>query len=244
MNDDLTFLYLDKTLSALSRTCYNVFILIHNDSTDHNIKIYGTTDGLYGIKSGRLSTLGLKDFLNQFYDPKELTQLYKLCYSAKRFVTTSGIKSHDVVLSIDINIVQPDGSCRLINHKYTPLVVSDSGKVLWSSITLSMPVGVKSFSKILLMVNNDYSIYRYIHEEWRRTHYQRCTMLEQKIVEYLATGLSRKDIAEKMGCSEDNIKARCANIRKKMRTSNNLSAIMKMIHLNAFPVDKRNNKKR
>lgn len=107
-----------------------------------------------------------------------------------------------------------------------------------------MPVGVKSFSEILLMVNNDYSIYRYIHEEWRRTHYQRCTMLEQKIVEYLATGLSRKDIAEKMGCSEDNIKARCANIRKKMRTSNNLSAIMKMIHLNAFPVDKRNNKKR
>lgn len=220
-------------LGALERSSYNRYLLLDVKSGRH-LYVSGDISKLFGMDPTEFMSKTWSELVSMTSGNDSVAQLRNVFAEADSFTRKKGIPHDKMVISLNMNIRQSDGKMRSINHKYIPVKLTPKGDTEMLLTVLSLSTNRDNLSEIVLKDTRNSKAYIWIKGSWNDYKVPKCTPTERKIVDCLVQGRAQKEIASELGCSEKTIKTHCANILKKFKRSNILSAVVRIVHFDLF----------
>ncbi len=133
-------------------------------------------------------------------------------------------------MSYDFHLIT-DEKETLINHRITPLFLSNDGK-LWKALCLVSLSNGKSAGNIEILQHEENLVYRYDMEEecWQLEPKVNLSSREEEILHYSAQGFTVQEIAEIIHISPDTVKFHRRNLYEKLEVSNISEAIFYVLN--------------
>ncbi len=174
----------------------------------------------------------IKDFGYKFYidyvPEEDLKMLLEVNTSGFELFNRLPVEERkDYTISYDFHICK-DGTGKgwLVNHKLTPLVLTNDGKIWLSICTISLAAGNAVGNVIMKKSGADtYYEYSFDSHTWSVKDEIVLSESERKVLSLSTQGYIMSDIAEKLCKSIDTIKACKRNLFKKMGVRNIAEAI-------------------
>ena len=216
-----------EAFDAVARTTYKSMYII--DYYKRNF-LYVSSNPFYlcGMTAEQVQAIGY-DFYLKFVPKSEHELLLKANRAGFQFA--EGISPEqwkEYTISYDFHI-HPHGKIPiLINHKITPLKMSQDGH-LWLAFCTASLSAASSAGNIVVtnLMDNMHWVYR--NDRWEEEQFA-LTKREKDVVDLLVQGKTIKEIAENIYRSEDTIKLHQKNIYKKLQVEDRIAAILAIIN--------------
>lgn len=214
-----------KVLKGISRTTYQCLYLI-----DYYKRTFEFAS------ENRLFLCGYtaKEFMQMGYDfylkhtPKEDLEL--LLYINKiggEFYAQLSIEERtEMSITYDFHITQPNGKMVLVNHHYTPIALTQEGKI-WKALCLFSLSHNASAGNIKIMQNNKPYFWEFNDstKKWSKTEKISLTDREKDIIVLSAQGYDSKAIANHLCLQESTIKYHRHKLYQKMKVKSLAEAL-------------------
>lgn len=129
-------------------------------------------------------------------------------------------------IDYDFHIKNPNGKVTLINHKLTPIYLTQTGKI-WKALCIISISSAKSSGNIRIIKKGDNKILRYDLEGdfWKASKKITLTSREKEILQYSVRGYTICDIGETLFISPDTVKFHRRKLFAKLKVANISEAI-------------------
>lgn len=131
------------------------------------------------------------------------------------------------VISYDFQLKHKmNGSLIMINHKLSPLVLTDDGNI-WMSICMVTLSARETSGDVHIIMRDDNSRYNFNRNQKRfeLAKTKKLTTRETEIVKHIAIGEKTQIIAQKLGIAESTIKNHKTTILKKLNAKSSAEAV-------------------
>lgn len=215
---------LGQTLDSLSNLMYQSVYVV-----DYYRKNYFYVPKnplvLEGLFSERMQREGLGAFLGKI--PKdERAKLFELHRAGfELFGKLPMASRRSCVVFCDFHLVN-DGFKVLINHRQTPLVLTEAGE-LWLALCLNSLSPHKSVGHAEFRIDRDNKVWEYSFDahQWHQKDIVVLSSEEKKLLFYAAQGYSREEIAVRLHKSVNTVKLYRKKMFERMKVSNITEAI-------------------
>lgn len=210
--------YLEVT-EAFSRISYmSVYII---DYQNQNFE-YVSENPLFlcGHTAEEVKNMGY-EFYFKYVKKNDLNLLLKINQLGFDFYEKIPVADRkNYTISYDFHILNK-GKAVLINHKLTPLFLTNDGKIWKAMCIVSLSTHTESGNiTIFKQGTNQYWLYDIKDEVWRNEEKIKLTERELDVLRYYAQGYTINEIAEKIFVSPDTIKFHRRKLFEKMQVSN------------------------
>lgn len=214
-----------KAAKAFERSTYQCVYII--DYHKQNFLYVSTNIArLCGEDAQKIKDFGYRFYID--YVPSEdLKMLLEINNSGFKLFETFPIGERtEYTISYDFHI-KKDKRKRLINHKLTPLVLTDSGKMWLAICTISLASGNKS-GNVIMKKSGAPVFYEYCFHSHKWVEKQEISLsdTEREVLSLSTQGYTMNDIADNIYKSVDTVKACKRNIFQKMNVKNIAEALM------------------
>ncbi len=187
---------------------------------------------LSGYTQEEVLNLGF-DFFPLCVPPGDLELLYVLNEAGFDFFYKLPVNRRDkAMISYDFRLKHKDnGSLIMINHKLSPLVLTDEGNI-WMAICLVTLSARKEPGDVHIIMQDDNKRYNLNAEEkiFEPAKYKKLTGREKEILKYIAIGNNTHSIAGKLGIAESTVKNHKTNIFQKLNAGSSAEAVFYAIN--------------
>jgi DNA-binding CsgD family transcriptional regulator len=187
---------------------------------------------LSGYTREEVLNLGF-DFYPLCVPPVDLELLYVLNEAGFGFFYKLPVNRRDkAMISYDFRLKHKDnGSLIMINHKLSPLVLTDEGNI-WMAICLVTLSARIEPGDVHIILRDDHTRYNLNPEEkkFEPAKNKKLTGREKEILKCIATGNNTYSIADKLGIAESTVKNHKTNIFKKLNVNSSAEAVFYAIN--------------
>ena len=164
------------------------------------------------------------DFYEKTIAPENQEMMLELCRTGRQFFAEAvqdDNKGCDVIMSYDIYLQHKDGTKTLINHKLSPLCMTESGE-MWLVICVVDYSSRKKAGNVVYSRNDktEYYTYDFCKKQIFPYHPPKLTKREKEISLLTMRGYNVKMIAEELGISQNTVKNHRTHIEEKLSSSN------------------------
>ncbi|TAJ10135.1 LuxR family transcriptional regulator [Marinilabiliaceae bacterium JC017] len=214
-----------STLQAVSKLIGLGFYVIDYHSRKF---IYVSDDPLFlcGYTKEEVKEMGYS-FYFKVVPKEDLRMLNEMNAAGFSFFYELNIEERNKVhISYDFNICHKNGSIILINHKLTPLALTEDGNIRLALCLFSLSSARKS-GNVHITIDNDPTKYRYNfkRKQFEKIVYKGLTQQEKRVLALTAQGKKTKDIAELLFITDETVKFHKSNIIKKLKVKNSAEAV-------------------
>lgn len=213
-----------ETIKAFVRTTYqHVYIIDYHRR--NFVYVSNNIEKLCEADAQKIKNLGYRLYIDNvpLEDLKMLLEINNCGF--KLFETFPIEERTRYTISYDFHI-NKDNRRRLINHKLTPLVLTESGKLWLALCTISLASGTKSGNVIMKEAGAPvFYEYCFRSHKWLEKEEILLTETERKILSLSAQGYTMNDIADIICKSIDTVKAYKRSMFQKMNVKNIVEAL-------------------
>lgn len=213
-----------ETIKAFVRTTYqHVYIIDYHRR--NFVYVSNNIEKLCGADAQKIKNPGYRLYIDNvpLEDLKMLLEINN--YGFKLFETFPIEERTRYTISYDFHI-NKDNRRRLINHKLTPLVLTESGKLWLALCTISLASGTTSGNVIMKKAGAPvFYEYCFRSHKWLENQEISLSDSEREVLSLSAQGYTMNDIADYLYKSVDTIKAYKRNIFQKMKVKNIVEAL-------------------
>ncbi len=132
----------------------------------------------------------------------------------------------EYTISYDFRLKTAEKKSILINQKFTPLFLTEEGKI-WKALCIVSLSPEQESGNIKIHKNNDTNIFEYDleHNVWRTKEVIKLSDREKEILQYSIKGYTINEISKKIHVTSDTIKFHRKNLFDKLEVSNITEAI-------------------
>lgn len=213
-----------ETIKAFVRTTYQYVYIIDYHKRNF-LYVSNNIEKLCGADAQKIKNLGYRLYIDNvpLEDLKMLLEINNCGF--KLFETFPIEERTKCTISYDFHI-NKDNRRRLINHKLTPLVLTESGKLWLALCTISLASGTKSGNVIMKEAGAPvFYEYCFRSHKWLEKEEILLTETERKILSLSAQGYTMNDIADIICKSIDTVKAYKRSMFQKMKVKNIVEAL-------------------
>ncbi|MRX41009.1 helix-turn-helix transcriptional regulator [Flavobacterium sp. LC2016-23] len=129
-------------------------------------------------------------------------------------------------ISYDFSLTDKSGKKTLVNHQLTPLFITEEGK-LWKSLCVVSISGQKQAGNIIISKHGSDNIWKLnsLDRTWVKYLKPKLSRKEIEVLRFYAQGMKINQIADKLYCTDNNIKYYRKKIFEKLETSNMAEAL-------------------
>jgi len=182
---------------------------------------------LSGYTQEEVLNLGF-EFYPLCVPPDDLELLFLLNEAGFAFFYDLPVNRREkAMISYDFRLKHKDnGSLIMINHKLSPLVLTDKGNI-WMSICLVTLSIRKEPGDVHILMQDDNKRYNLNSEKklFESFKYKKLTNREKEVLKCIAIGDNTSTIANKLGISESTVKNHKTNIFQKLNVSSSAEAV-------------------
>ena len=187
---------------------------------------------LSGYTQEEVLNLGF-EFYPLCVPPDDLELLFLLNEAGFAFFYDLPVNRREkAMISYDFRLKHKDnGSLIMINHKLSPLVLTDEGNI-WMAICLVTLSARKEPGDVHIIMQDDNKRYNLNAEEkiFEPAKYKKLTGREKEILKYIAIGNNTHSIAGKLGIAESTVKNHKTNIFQKLNAGSSAEAVFYAIN--------------
>lgn len=209
-----------EVLQAVSRTTYQSLYVI--DYYKQRFEFVSENPlFLCGQSAEEFKNLGYEFYLRRVPE-EDLKLLLKINEVGFKFYESLPLKERkSYSITYDFHIVNEFGKQILVNHKYTPVYLTEEGKIWKALCIFSLSTNTKS-GNIIITKDNSNEIWKYNPESEKWVAEQKITLSakEKEVLILFSQGYSIKEISEKLFVSQDTIKFYRRKMFDKMEVSN------------------------
>ncbi len=127
---------------------------------------------------------------------------------------------------IDIRIRSANGNYILMNHKMSPLDITEDGRIRLGLCVLTSPASKTPVTSYLKM-SDDHTVYEYMEKSKKfvQVKVQRLTPKSEKVLELAGCGKTEKEIADTLGISLNTVKYHKRMILRQLNVRNTTEAV-------------------
>lgn len=213
-----------ETIKAFVRTTYQYVYIIDYHKRNF-LYVSNNIEKLCGADAQKIKNLGYRLYIDNvpLEDLKMLLEINNCGF--KLFETFPIEERTKCTISYDFHI-NKDNYRRLINHRLTPLVLTESGKLWLALCTISLDSGTTSGNVIMKKAGAPvFYEYCFRSHKWLEKEEILLTETERKILSLSAQGYTMNDIADIICKSIDTVKAYKRSMFQKMNVKNIVEAL-------------------
>ena len=215
-----------RSMKAIARMTYKSIYVI--DYYRKNF-LYVSDNPIFlcGYSPDEVKDMGYKFYQNQV-PPKELSMLLEINKAGFELYNATPVEERmHLFISYDFHIAD-GGHLKLINHKLTPIVLTDKGNI-WLAVCIVSLSSNKEAGNIEARIDGkpDYWTYSIKDHHWEKRLDVKLNKREKEILHLSAQGLSENAIGAKTNTSLSTIKFHKKNLFKKLKIRNISAAINK-----------------
>ena len=215
-----------ETIDAFARLTYqSIYVIDYANQTFE----YVSENPLFlcGYRAEEVRKLGYNFYFSNV-KKDDLELLFKINEEGFNFFDKLEIEDRKLYsISYDFHLINKNKSTTLINHKLTPLFLSDDGKILKALCIVSLSPNHSSGNiKINKHGSDDTWEYNIFSEKWLLKKKIELSSRNLEILRLSAQGLTISEIAEKMCVSVDTVKFHKKKLFAQLEVSNMTEALM------------------
>ncbi|HAY3533446.1 TPA: response regulator transcription factor [Elizabethkingia anophelis] len=219
-----------EIVKAFSRITYQSIYII-----DYQSKAFEFVSDnplfLAGLTPEQVLSMGY-DFYQRFVPAEDLQMLIDINNSGFEFYEKIPLEERkQYVISYDFHIKNASGKFILINHKLTPVFLTEEGKIWKSMCVVSLSTNTSSGNVTIGKLNSDLLWEMdLVTNKWSERKKTNLTERETEILRFYNQGLSINEIAEKIFISVDTVKFHRRKLFDKLEVNNINEALAYVIH--------------
>lgn len=217
-------------LEGLSRMTYRSFCIV--DYMERRfLYVSDNTLSMCGRSPEEIISMG-SDFYTEYVPEEDLKMISLARDAAAQFLETiPKEEKYNYILSYDFHIKNAVTDIQsLINHKYTPLKITEDGKVKLAICLTSMsPHSSSGIIEIMHKNRLDYWIYDLFNKNWKKKDRIVLKKEEKEVIKLSAQGFSISDMAEHMNKSFDTIKFYRKSLFRKLEVDSITEALSQAV---------------
>ncbi|KFC37401.1 LuxR family transcriptional regulator [Elizabethkingia anophelis] len=219
-----------EIVKAFSRITYQSIYII-----DYQSKAFEFVSDnplfLAGLTPEQVLSMGY-GFYQKFVPAEDLQMLIDINNSGFEFYEKIPLEERkQYVISYDFHIQNANGKFILINHKLTPVFLTEEGKIWKSMCVVSLSTNTSSGNVTIGKLNSDLLWeMNLVTNKWSERKKTNLTERETEILRFYNQGLSINEIAEKIFISVDTVKFHRRKLFDKLEVNNINEALAYVIH--------------
>jgi DNA-binding CsgD family transcriptional regulator/PAS domain-containing protein len=190
---------------------------------------YVSDDPLFlsGYDQDEILKLGY-EFFSKVVPPDDLMMLMEMNEKGFEFFYNLPKDRRDKgYICYDFRLKRKDtGNEILINHKLTPLILTETGNIWFALCLVSLSVAIKP-GNIFIALHDQNERYNYNEKrkQFELVHQKMLSEREKDVLQLLVQGRTACEISNKLVISEDTVKFHKRNINKKLNVKNTMEAV-------------------
>lgn len=217
--------YLDAVKAFARLTYQSIYIIDY----EKQIFEYVSENPLFlcGYKAEEVKNLGYNFYFSNV-KKDDLELLFKINEEGFNFFDTIAVEDRKLYsISYDFHLINRNKSTTLINHKLTPLFLSDEGKI-WKAICIVSLSSNNSSGNIKISKHGSDNTWEYnvFSEKWGLKKKIELSSRKLEILRLSAQGLTINEIAKKISISVDTVKFHRRKLFAELGVSNVTEALM------------------
>jgi DNA-binding CsgD family transcriptional regulator len=210
---------------AFSRITYQSFYIIDYEKKSFE---YVSDNPLFlcGKSADEVLKLGYEFYFKNVI-PEDLELLLKINEIGFNFYESIPLEERKLyTISYDFHIINEKNNSVLINHKLTPLFLTNDGKI-WKAMCMVSLSNSQSSGNIFISKENSDVIFQYDLNElkWINKEKKKLSQREYEILSLYASGLKINEIAQKLFITADTVKFHRKKLFEKIEVSNIAEAL-------------------
>lgn len=214
-----------EAVKALARTTYQSLYVINYQTKGFE---YVSENPLFlcGKTSAEVKDLGYA-FYFQNVKPEDVEMLIKINEAGFKFFEKIPVEDRKLYyISYDFYLINGRKNMMLVNHKLTPMFLTEDGQVWKALCAVSLSNNTSSGNVVLSREGSD-EIWRYdlTADKWEKDERIKLSSREHEILRLYASGLTINEIAEKLFITADTVKFHRKKLFEKIGVSNIAEAL-------------------
>lgn len=214
-----------EAIKALSRTTYQSLYVINYQTRGFE---YVSDNPLFlcGKTSEEVKELGYA-FYFQNVKPEDVEMLIKINEAGFGFYETIPVEERKMYsISYDFNLINSKNNLILVNHKLTPMFLTEEGQVWKALCVVSLSSNSMSGNVVLSKEGAD-EVWKYdlIEEKWEKNEKIKLSSREFEILSLYASGMTINEIAGKLFITADTVKFHRKKLFEKIGVNNIAEAL-------------------
>ncbi len=221
-----------ETIKSMERSTYHSFYIVDYMRKGF-LYVSENISHLCGVDAAMVKKAGYKFYVDNVPE-EDLEMLLEVNSSGFDLFNTFPVaERRGYALSCNFHIRDVDGVERLVNHKLSPLLLNEDGKIVLAICTISL-AACNIPGQFIMKKTGEDTFYEYSFDRhcWIKRDEIVLSEMEREII-YLSTqGYTMAEIAKKLCKSVDTVKTHRRNVFKKMNVKNIAEAVMYAINHN------------
>lgn len=214
-----------EAVKALARTTYQSLYVINYQTKGFE---YVSENPLFlcGKTSEEVKNLGYS-FYFQNVKPEDVEMLIKINEAGFKFYDKIPIVDRKLYsISYDFYLINSKKNMILVNHKLTPMFLTEDGQV-WKALCVVSLSNKTSSGNVVLSKECSDEIWKYDLEEdkWEKSEKLKLSSREYEILSLYTSGLTISEIADKLFITADTVKFHRKKLFEKIGVSNIAEAL-------------------
>jgi len=214
-----------EAVKALARTTYQSLYVINYQTKAFE---YVSENPLFlcGKSSEEVKELGYA-FYFQNVKPEDVEMLIKINKAGFDFYETIPVEERKLYsISYDFYLINGKKNLILVNHKLTPMFLTEEGQV-WKALCIVSLSNSSSSGNVVLSKEGSDTLwkYDYITDIWEKTEKIKLSSREYDILSLYASGLTINEISEKLFITADTVKFHRKKLFEKIGVNNIAEAL-------------------
>ncbi|MBV8324954.1 helix-turn-helix transcriptional regulator [Chryseobacterium sp.] len=214
-----------EAIRALSRTTYQSLYVINYQNRGFE---YVSDNPLFlcGKTSEEVKALGYA-FYFQNVKPEDVEMLIKINEAGFKFYETIPVADRKKYsISYDFNLINSRKNLILVNHKLTPMFLTEEGQV-WKALCVVSLSSNTSAGNVILSKDGSDEIWKYDldADTWEKSEKMKLSSREYEILSLYTSGLTINEIAERLFISADTVKFHRKKLFDKIGVNNIAEAL-------------------
>ena len=210
---------------AFSRITYQSFYIIDYEKKTFE---YVSDNPLFlcGKSADEVLELGYEFYFKNVI-PEDLELLLKINEIGFNFYENIPLEERKLyTISYDFHIINEKNNSVLINHKLTPLFLTNDGKI-WKAMCMVSLSNSQSSGNIIISKENSDEIFEYdlTDLKWIKKEKKKLSQREYEILSLYAGGLKINEIAQKLFITADTVKFHRKKLFEKIEVDNIAEAL-------------------
>nr|WP_315028791.1 helix-turn-helix transcriptional regulator [uncultured Chryseobacterium sp.] len=214
-----------EAIKALARTTYQSLYVINYQTRGFE---YVSENPLFlcGKTSEEVKELGYA-FYFQNVKPEDVEMLIQINKAGFEFYEAIPINERKLYsISYDFCLISKEKNMVLVNHKLTPMFLTDEGQV-WKALCIVSLSNSSSSGNVVVSKEGADEIWKYdfINNLWEKSEKIKLTSREYDILRLYASGLTINEISEKLFITADTVKFHRKKLFEKIGVNNIAEAL-------------------